>query len=183
VILKIGTSVLLDSAQRISMSKVESFARQIRSIKEMSVDVIVVSSGAIACGMEAMQLSKKPRDMARKQALASIGQIVLMKMYMDAFAKVGLKASQVLLTHEHRDHVAGVEVFARRHGVPVFATGGTLRAAGLSSRVLDSRTVRSGQTKRVGTLDITIPGGEAPAKYCAAGDRASGSIFRSSRWS
>ena len=100
VILKIGTSVLLDSEQRISMSKVESFARQIRSIRELSIDVIVVSSGAIACGMETMELSRKPKEMARKQALASIGQIVLMKMYMDAFANVGLKASQILLTHE-----------------------------------------------------------------------------------
>jgi len=100
VILKIGTSVLLDSEARVSAGKVESFARQIRALKNMSIDVIVVSSGAIACGMEMMELSKKPKEMARKQALASIGQIVLMKMYMDAFAKVGLKTSQVLLTHE-----------------------------------------------------------------------------------
>lgn len=100
VILKIGTSVLLDSEARISPAKVEGFARQIRAIKDMSVDVIVVSSGAIACGMETVGLSRKPKEMARKQALASIGQIVLMKMYMEAFAKVGLRASQILLTHE-----------------------------------------------------------------------------------
>ncbi len=57
-------------------------------------------AGAIACGMETVGLKRKPKEMARKQALASVGQIVLMSMYMDAFAGVGLTASQILLTHE-----------------------------------------------------------------------------------
>ncbi len=100
VILKIGTSVLLDSENKVSSGKVESFARQIRTISDMGIDVIVVSSGAIACGMEAMGFTKKPREMARKQALASVGQGKLMRIYMDAFAHAGLKVSQVLLTHE-----------------------------------------------------------------------------------
>ena len=100
VILKIGTSVLLDSNKRISPAKTESFARQIRAVTDMGIGVIVVSSGAIACGMETMGLSRKPKEVSKKQALASVGQIVLMKIYMDAFARVGLKASQILLTHE-----------------------------------------------------------------------------------
>ena len=100
VVLKIGTSVLLDSEHRVSSAKAEGFARQIKAVKGMGIDVIVVSSGAIACGMEAMGLLKKPKEMARKQALASVGQGLLMKIYMDAFARVGLKVSQVLLTYE-----------------------------------------------------------------------------------
>ncbi|HME43219.1 MAG TPA: glutamate 5-kinase [Syntrophorhabdales bacterium] len=100
VILKIGTSVLLDSENKVSTGKVESFARQIKAIKDMAVDVIVVSSGAIACGMEAVGLTKKPKEMAKKQALASVGQGQLMRIYMDAFAHAGLRVSQVLLTHE-----------------------------------------------------------------------------------
>jgi glutamate 5-kinase len=100
VILKIGTSVLLDSENKVSSGKVESFARQIKAIKDMAIEVIVVSSGAIACGMEAMGLTKKPKEMARRQALASVGQGQLMRIYMDAFAHTGLKVSQILLTHE-----------------------------------------------------------------------------------
>jgi glutamate 5-kinase len=100
VILKIGTSVLLDSEGKVSGIKAEGFSRQIKAVKDTGIDVIVVSSGAIACGMEAMGLSKKPKQIARKQALASVGQGLLMKIYMDAFARVGLKVSQVLLTHE-----------------------------------------------------------------------------------
>jgi glutamate 5-kinase len=100
IVLKIGTSVLLDKEKRISAARAEDFARQIKAVRDKSVDVIIVSSGAIGCGMEAMGLKRKPREVAKKQALASIGQIVLMGMYMEAFARVGLKASQILLTHE-----------------------------------------------------------------------------------
>jgi glutamate 5-kinase len=100
VVLKIGTSVLLDEENRISAAKAEDFARQIKAVTDRSIQVICVSSGAQACGMESIGLKKKPKEMARRQALASIGQVVLMRMYMDAFARVGLTASQILLTHE-----------------------------------------------------------------------------------
>ncbi len=100
VVLKIGTSVLLDEENRISSARAEDFARQIKTIKDQSVEVIIVSSGAVGCGMECMGLRRKPREMAKKQALASVGQIVLMHMYMDAFARFGLTTSQILLTHE-----------------------------------------------------------------------------------
>ena len=100
VVLKIGTSVLLDEENRISRVRAEDFARQIKAVTDQSIQVICVSSGAQACGMETMGLKRKPREMARKQALASIGQVVLMRIYMDAFAQVGLTASQILLTHE-----------------------------------------------------------------------------------
>ncbi len=100
VVVKIGTSVLLDSQKRTSLLMAQSIARQVKAVRDMSVEVIVVSSGAIACGMETLDLKKKPAEMAKKQALASIGQIVLMKMWMDAFAREGLTVSQILLTHE-----------------------------------------------------------------------------------
>ena len=100
VVLKIGTSVLLDEENRISQARAEDFARQIKAIIDRSIQVVCVSSGAQACGMETIGVKRKPKEMARKQALASIGQVKLMGMYMDAFARVGLTASQILLTHE-----------------------------------------------------------------------------------
>ena len=100
IVVKVGTSVLLDPNKKMNMRMAEDIASQVKAVRDMSVDVIVVSSGAIACGMETIGLKKKPREMAKKQALASIGQIVLMKMWMDAFAREGLSVSQILLTHE-----------------------------------------------------------------------------------
>jgi glutamate 5-kinase len=100
LVLKIGTSVLVDEKGQISSATADDFARQIKVAKDLGFEVIIVSSGAVGCGMETMGLKRKPREMAKKQALASIGQIVLMHIYLDAFAKVGLTTSQVLLTHE-----------------------------------------------------------------------------------
>jgi glutamate 5-kinase len=100
VVVKIGTSVLVDDEGRISSARADDFARQIKVAIDSAVEVVVVSSGAVGCGMETVGLKRKPKEVAKKQALASIGQIVLMRMYMDAFARVGVTASQILLTHE-----------------------------------------------------------------------------------
>jgi len=100
VVIKVGTSVLLDNDKKISIDMVRKLARQIKSIKDAGIDSIVVSSGAVASGMESLGLKKKPKEIEKRQALASIGQIKLMKMYMDSFEKEKLKIGQVLLTHE-----------------------------------------------------------------------------------
>lgn len=100
VVIKIGTSVLLDKDKRISIDMIEGLAGQIRKIKDKGVEPIIVSSGAIACGMEILNLKKKPKEIEKRQALASIGQILLMKMYMETFKKEKIKVGQVLLTHE-----------------------------------------------------------------------------------
>jgi glutamate 5-kinase len=100
VVVKIGTSVLVDSTGKISPAKIRNIAKQVRIVKNAGVEVIVVSSGAIACGMETLDLARKPKEMAKRQALASIGQVMLMKMYMQTFEKDGLNVGQILLTHE-----------------------------------------------------------------------------------
>jgi glutamate 5-kinase len=100
LVVKIGTSVLVDENKKISTNKIKAIARQVRAIKAMNIDVIIVSSGAIACGMETMGLTKKPKEIAKRQALASVGQVLLMKMYRENFEKENMKVGQILLTHE-----------------------------------------------------------------------------------
>ncbi len=100
VVIKVGTSVLLDDQKRVSGEKIGKLAQQVRKVKDRGIDPIIVSSGAIACGMETLNLRKKPREIEKRQALASMGQIVLARMYMEAFKKERLKIGQVLLTHE-----------------------------------------------------------------------------------
>jgi glutamate 5-kinase len=100
VVLKIGTSVLLDKEKKISPVMMRNLAKQVRAVKDLGIDVIMVSSGAIACGMEILGLKKKPREIEKRQALASLGQVLLMKMYMEEFAREQIKVGQVLLTHE-----------------------------------------------------------------------------------
>jgi len=100
LVVKIGTSVLVDENKKISTGKIKNIARQVRAIKAMNIDVIIVSSGAIACGMETIGLSRKPKEIAKRQALASTGQVLLMKMYRENFEKEDMKVGQILLTHE-----------------------------------------------------------------------------------
>jgi glutamate 5-kinase len=100
LVVKIGTSVLVDENKKISTNKIKAIARQVMAIKAMNIDVIIVSSGAIACGMETVGLVKKPKEIAKRQALASIGQVLLMKMYRENFEKRSMKVGQILLTHE-----------------------------------------------------------------------------------
>lgn len=100
LVIKIGTSVLLDDEKKISTGRIGDIARQVRKVKEKGIDVIIVSSGAIGCGMETLGLARKPKEMAKRQALASIGQVLLMKMYRENFEKKAMKVSQILLTHE-----------------------------------------------------------------------------------
>ncbi len=72
-------------------------------------------------------------------------------------AIVGLDASRVsaiLVTHEHSDHIRGVEVFARRHGCPVFATRGTRRAAGLDALATHVGDLTAGEPERIGSFSV-----------------------------
>jgi glutamate 5-kinase len=100
IVVKIGTSVLLDGEKKISVGKIENIAKQVKAVTNMNIDVVIVSSGAIACGMETMGLKKKPKEIEKRQALASIGQVTLMKMYMETFERKELNVGQILLTHE-----------------------------------------------------------------------------------
>ncbi|HOJ43513.1 MAG TPA: glutamate 5-kinase, partial [Syntrophorhabdaceae bacterium] len=100
IVVKIGTSVLLDSGKKIGIHMIENIAEQIKLVQEKGIKPIIVTSGAIACGMELLGITKKPKEIEKRQALASIGQVLLMKMYMEVFNKKGIKIGQILLTHE-----------------------------------------------------------------------------------
>lgn len=100
VVVKIGTSVLVDKNKKISPPKIKEIARQIKQARERNMEIIIVSSGAVACGMETLGFEKKPKEIAAKQALASVGQVLLMRMYREHFEQLDIKVGQVLLTHE-----------------------------------------------------------------------------------
>jgi glutamate 5-kinase len=100
IVVKIGTSILLGADKRISLQRFRDLARQVRTVKDLGVQVVIVSSGAIASGMETLGLTKKPKEMERRQALASVGQILLMKRYEETFRKEGIQVGQILITHE-----------------------------------------------------------------------------------
>jgi len=98
LVVKVGTSTLTDGGKRLSPPRMVDLARQITSVRLQGVDVILVSSGAIAAGREALNYPELPRFIPKKQMLAAVGQPRLMAMYTEYFAIYNQRVAQVLLT-------------------------------------------------------------------------------------
>ena len=97
VIVKIGTSSLTDDRGVISRDMIASVCRQIASLRRDGHEVVLVTSGAVAAGVAALDLTSRPSDVQTLQALAAVGQSRLMEVYNVEFHAVGLVAAQVLL--------------------------------------------------------------------------------------
>ena len=102
VVIKIGSRVLTDSAGALDMAVVSRICNEIAVLRRQGLEVIVVSSGAIAAGRSELGLTDKPRAITipHKQAAAAVGQTRLMLAYENSLAPNKLKAAQVLLTGE-----------------------------------------------------------------------------------
>ncbi len=101
VVIKIGSSSLQHvSTGRIDFNKVERLVREICDIRNMGIDVCLVSSGAIAVGIQAIGLTEPPKTISEKQACAAVGQGRLMMYYQRLFSEYNQTAAQVLMTKD-----------------------------------------------------------------------------------
>ncbi len=99
-VIKIGSSLITKSNTGLNIKNIRSWASQINEIINNNINVIIVSSGAIAEGMNRLGLLKRPNSSSQLQALAAIGQMGLIKAYEVAFKKYDILTAQMLLTHE-----------------------------------------------------------------------------------
>lgn len=100
IVIKIGSSSLTSKAGGLDKVGMKRFVNEVSSLIKRGMEVIIVTSGAIAAGLESLNIKKKPEDITFLQAAASIGQVELMRLYSNLFLKSGLKIGQILLTHE-----------------------------------------------------------------------------------
>lgn len=98
ILLKVGTNVLTRETNQISRGKIEDIARQIASLKD-DFEFVIVSSGAIAVAKQFVELESNGKPINVKQALASIGQPHLMRIFQENFRELGLLTSQCLLSY------------------------------------------------------------------------------------
>lgn len=99
VVIKIGSSSLThEITGNLNFQKLEKLVRTLCDIKNQGMDVVLVSSGAIAVGRKALGLMERPKDIAMKQACAAIGQANLMMVYQKLFSEYNQLAAQVLIT-------------------------------------------------------------------------------------
>jgi glutamate 5-kinase len=100
VVIKLGTGVLASGDGGLYTARIAGFCAQLAGLLSRGAEVFVVSSGAIGLGMGALGLPKRPKELAKKQACAAIGQSLLMQKWQEGFAPHGLTVAQVLLTHD-----------------------------------------------------------------------------------
>ena len=98
IVIKIGTSTIINMSGKVNIWNLEKIAKIISDLHMQGREVVIVSSGAIGMGASRFNLQKKPQSLADKQAMAAIGQGLLMHMYENIFSKYGIIVAQMLLT-------------------------------------------------------------------------------------
>ncbi|RAG81293.1 glutamate 5-kinase [Streptacidiphilus pinicola] len=108
IVVKVGSSSLTTAAGGLDADRVDALVdvlarahehgHRAQGSEEEPVEIVLVSSGAIAAGLAPLGLEKRPTDLARQQAAASVGQGLLVARYTASFARYGLRVGQVLLT-------------------------------------------------------------------------------------
>jgi len=100
IVIKIGSSLLIDDKMRIRQKWFSEFAKDIKNLINQNKKIIIVSSGAIALGCKKLNLNKKNLKLDKSQAVASVGQIELMNLFKKTFNSKKINLSQILLTLE-----------------------------------------------------------------------------------
>jgi glutamate 5-kinase len=103
VVLKLGTRVLTHDDGALAFSRLVSVAETAAALRRQGREVLIVSSGAIGLGREALGLKATPTEVDERQACAAVGQTRLMWLYQDAFSRLGLLCGQLLLTEPDFD--------------------------------------------------------------------------------
>jgi glutamate 5-kinase len=98
VVVKVGSSSLTTSAGEIADDRIAALAAALAGRRSAGIQVVLVSSGAIASGLAPLGLTRRPSDLATQQAAASVGQGLLIARYTAAFARHGIRTGQVLLS-------------------------------------------------------------------------------------
>jgi glutamate 5-kinase len=98
-VIKLGTGILSDPRGRVDLQQIEQLAAQVIELRRLGHQVLLVSSGAVGCGMSLLRLARRPTEVAELQACAALGQPRLMSLYDEVFGRSGVRVAQVLLTY------------------------------------------------------------------------------------
>jgi glutamate 5-kinase len=99
-VVKIGSSLITNNGTGLDRAAIETWVRQLVELQQTGIEVVLVSSGAVAEGVARLGLKKRPREIHLQQAAAAVGQMGLIQTYETSFQKYGVHTAQVLLTHD-----------------------------------------------------------------------------------
>ncbi|MER6365238.1 glutamate 5-kinase [Kitasatospora sp. NPDC001527] len=141
IVVKVGSSSLTTAAGGIDADRVDALVDALAKVRTRpgAPEIVLVSSGAIAAGLSPLGLERRPKDLARQQAAASVGQGLLIARYTASFARYGLRVGQVLLTAE--------DASRRAHYRNAYRTLDQLLAMGAMPVVNENDTVATAEIK------------------------------------
>lgn len=99
-VVKIGSALLTNNGLGLDVTAITGWVEQIGTLRARGLEVVLVSSGAVAAGMQRLGFKSRPHALHELQALAAVGQMGLVQLYESLFQKQGVHTAQVLLTHE-----------------------------------------------------------------------------------
>jgi glutamate 5-kinase len=99
VVVKVGSSLVTNDGRGLDLEAISRWASQVARLRELGKQVLLVSSGAIAEGMQRLGWSQRPQQIHELQAAAAVGQMGLARAYETHFGRHGVQTAQVLLTH------------------------------------------------------------------------------------
>jgi glutamate 5-kinase len=140
VVVKLGTGVLTHGIGQLDAGRIAAICAQVADLRAKGTEVIIVSSGAVGLGMGRLGLSRKPKEVSKKQACAAVGQSLLMQTWQRGFEPHSLTVAQVLLTREdlrERDRCLSVKAVLNQlvgYGtIPIINENDTVSAAEINA--------------------------------------------------
>ena len=100
MVVKVGSSILASVEKGLHYEVFSHLTREISDLKHQGYEIVLVSSGAIAAGMEKLGYRTRPQSITQKQATAAVGQTRLMNIYENCFSRYQQRVAQILLTHD-----------------------------------------------------------------------------------
>lgn len=99
-VVKVGSALVTDNGRGLDTARIAAWVRQIVAMRERGIEIVLVSSGSVAEGVQRLGWSARPPALHQLQAAAAVGQMGLVQAYESQFQQFGLQTAQVLLTHD-----------------------------------------------------------------------------------
>jgi len=99
-VIKIGSAMLTDHGRGLDVESIRCWVEQMNSLRQQGIDIVLVSSGAVAAGMARLGWVNRPGSVSELQAAAAVGQMGLVQTYEQAFQRFGIHTAQVLVDHD-----------------------------------------------------------------------------------
>jgi glutamate 5-kinase len=148
-VIKIGSSIL-SGQTGINRLRLRSLAEEICALHQRGVELVVVSSGAVAAGMARLGVTERPKSVPQRQAAAAVGQIDLMALYKEYFSLHATQVAQILLTHD--DLADRSRYLNARHTIETLITAGVVPVANENDTVVIDELMNFGDNDNLSAL-------------------------------